>query len=99
MKTNQLDHTAYYKPLDDRVCCILLTSPSESQGGVMLPENTKDPFFTPTAKVIAVGPNVKELKVGDTVLISMSTPFCRVNYKGQETMVLPEESVAGVLNG
>lgn len=57
-----------FEPIDDRVVIVPDARETESSGGIVLPEGTADK--PQLGKVLAVGPNVVQVKPGDRVLFS-----------------------------
>jgi len=58
--------TSPIKPLGDRVVAIREEAQQMTASGLYLPDNAKEkPIF---AKVVAVGPDAKAVKVGDKIL-------------------------------
>ncbi|MCA9349838.1 co-chaperone GroES [Candidatus Saccharibacteria bacterium] len=82
------------KPLADRVVLEKIEVTVKSPAGIILPENAQEK--TEQGKVLAIGVDVKELKVGQVVLYSQYGP---TNYKieGQEILLLKEEDVLAVV--
>lgn len=58
--------TTPIKPLADRVVAVKEQSASRTTSGLYLPENAKEKPVM--AKVVAVGPEVKTLKIGDKIV-------------------------------
>ncbi|MEO6109489.1 MAG: co-chaperone GroES [Candidatus Saccharimonadales bacterium] len=54
------------KPLADRVVAVRTETSSQTASGLYLPDTTQEKPVTAT--VVAVGPTVKTVKVGDTIL-------------------------------
>ncbi len=52
---------------------------------------------TEIALVIACGPDVKQVKEGDVVLISAERPVLPTIHKGNKTFVLREDMVTGIV--
>lgn len=52
-------------PLKDRVILRQYVQDAETEGGIVIPEKSRAKL--PTAKVIAIGPSVEQVKVGDEV--------------------------------
>lgn len=61
----------FFTPMAKGVLCQAFRE--ETFGSLVLPENTKSRPVTPTALVIAVGPDVKQVKEGDQVVVSENT--------------------------
>ncbi len=72
----------------------------ETAGGVALPDVAveKGDWRTPVGLVLAVGPEVKQVKEGQRVLVHPSTPVMKVKYEGDaDCVVMEEEHIAGIL--
>lgn len=71
----------------------------ETRGGVVLPDSAPiDASNTPTGTVLAVGPDVKWVKVGDVVLVADAGKvfFCR--YNRHEFIMLDESLIVAVVD-
>lgn len=78
------------KPLADRVVAVREVAAAKTASGIYLPDNAKEkPVF---AKVEAIGPDVKTLKVGDKIIYKeYSTTELKVD--SVEYLVVKEEDV------
>lgn len=82
------------KPIGKKLAVIKLKSETTTESGLIL---TKGVDSIDKAKVVAVGPEVKDVKVGETVLINW-------NKSSQTTIdnipiyILSEEDVVGVFD-
>ncbi|MFZ3010007.1 MAG: co-chaperone GroES [Candidatus Microsaccharimonas sp.] len=82
--------TTPIKPLADRVVAVKEQSTSRTTSGLYLPENAKEKPVT--AKVVAVGPDVKTLKIGDKIVYKdYSTTELKVN--DIDYLIVKEEDV------
>ncbi len=82
--------TTPIKPLADRVVAVKEQSASRTTSGLYLPEHAKEKPVT--AKVVAVGPTVKTLKVGDMIVYKeYSTTELKVN--DTDYLIVKEEDV------
>ena len=91
-----------YTPLGAFVAVQIISDPTETPGGIQLPESAKDGtgyMPTPEYRVIAVGPDVKHLTAGMKVLIGR-VQMSIVNHPevGNETFVLEEKHVLGIVD-
>lgn len=78
------------KPLADRVVAVRETAPTKTASGLYLPDNAKEKPVM--AKVTAVGPDVKTLKVGDRIVYKeYSTTELKID--GTEYLLVKEEDV------
>lgn len=81
-------------PLADRVVAEPVETGSKTASGLYLPSDAKEK--SQLAKVTAVGKEVKEIKVGDTVLykeFSSDTP----KIDGKEYVIIKEEDILAVI--
>jgi len=82
--------TTPIKPLADRVVAMREEVSTKTASGLYLPENSKEKPVI--AKVSAVGPDVKHLKVGDRIVYKeYSTTDLKVN--DIEYLIIKEEDV------
>ena len=78
------------KPLADRVVAVREEAKTTTASGLYLPESAKE---TPAAvKVVAVGPDVKHVKVGDTIVYKDYTPT-NLKVNDVEYLIINEEDV------
>lgn len=78
------------KPLADRVVAVREEAAAKTASGLYLPDNSKEKPVL--AKVVAVGPDVKSLKVGDKIVYKeYSTTELKV--EGTEYLIVKEEDV------
>lgn len=69
-----------------------------TDGGLHVPEGTEDSWRTPVGLVVAVGPDVTQIKRGDYVLIAGSTQALRVKHAGIEYRLLSHGNILAVLD-
>ncbi len=82
--------SAPIKPLADRVVALREEVQAKTTSGIYLPDNVKEKPVI--AKVVAVGPDVKNLKVGDRIVYKeYSTTELKVD--GVEYLIVKEEDV------
>lgn len=82
--------TTPIKPLADRVVAVKEQSASRTTSGLYLPENAKEKPVM--AKVVAVGPEVKTLKIGDKIVYKdYATTELKVN--DIDYLIVKEEDV------
>jgi chaperonin GroES len=78
------------KPLADRVVAVRDVAPTKTASGLYLPDNAKEKPVM--AKVQAVGPDVKHLKVGDRIIYKeYSTTELKID--GVEYLLVKEEDI------
>ncbi len=90
--------TKKFTPIGERVVLQVIEIPETTQGGLILPEQSRETWTTPIAQVIAVGPNVKQLKEGDKVLVYAETIARKVRYDNDSLLVVFEGDVVGVID-
>jgi len=78
------------KPLADRVVAVREQISNKTASGLYLPDNSKEKPVV--AKVTAIGPDVKSLKVGDKIIYKeYSTTELKIN--NIEYLIVKEEDV------
>ena len=82
------------QPLADRIVAREIEAEAKSPSGILLPDNAKDK--TQMGDVIAVGAEVKEVKVGDRIIHSEYGPN-RIKLDGQELLLVKEEDVYAIV--
>ena len=81
------------KPLDDRVVAIREEAATKTNSGLYLPADKKEKSHI--AKVVAVGSNVKEVKVDDRIVVrEYSTTDIKVD--GAEYIIVKEEDILAI---
>lgn len=81
------------KPLDDRIVAVREEAAAQTTAGLYLPDNAKEK--SQIAKVVAVGANVKEVKVGDRIVVrEYSTTNIKID--GTEYLIVKEEDVLAI---
>ncbi len=82
------------KPLADRVVATKEEAQAKTAAGLYLPDNAKEKPVV--AKVAAVGPKVKDIKVGDRIVYKeYSTTELKID--GTEYLLVKEEDVLAKL--
>lgn len=84
------------QPLGDRVVAKPIEAETKSAAGILLPDSAKD--RPQSAKVEAVGQDVKEVKVGDQILHSEYGPS-KFKLNGEELLLIKEEDILAVVKG
>lgn len=84
------------QPLADRIVLEQLEAEAKTASGIVLPESAKEK--PKAAKVLAVGKDVKEVKVGDTVLYKSYGPD-EVKLEGKEYLIGKEEDLLAIVKG
>ncbi len=82
--------TSPVKPLADRVVAVREEAQTKTASGIFLPDNAKEKPVL--AQVVAVGPKVTQLKVGDKIVYKeYSTTELKIDSK--EYLIVKEEDV------
>jgi chaperonin GroES len=84
------------QPLADRIVAKPLEAETKTAAGILLPDQAKDK--TQAAKVVAVGKEVKEVKVGDQIVHSEYGPD-RFKQGSDEYLIVREKDVLAVIKG
>jgi len=82
------------QPLADRIVARRVEAEAKSAAGILLPDSAKEK--PQMGEVLAVGKEVKEVKVGDQILYSKYGPN-EVKIDGQELLLIKEEDVLAVV--
>jgi len=83
-------------PLADRIVAKPQEAETKTASGILLPDQAKEK--TQTAKVLAVGKDVKEVKKGDKIVHSEYGPN-RFKQGSEELLIVKEEDVLAVVKG
>jgi chaperonin GroES len=83
------------QPLADRLVAKPLEAQEKTTSGFYVPDSAKEK--PQMAEVVAVGKEVKEIKVGDKVVYSQYKPDT-VKVDSQELMIMKEEDVLAVVS-
>ena len=85
------------KMLNDRVLVCTSTSEGErtSSGGILIPATAQMSKRLAWAEVVAVGPNVRAMQVGDQVLFNPEDRY-EVEVRGADYLILRERDVHAV---
>lgn len=83
------------KPLADRVVAVRAKAESKTASGLYLPETSKEKPVL--AEVVAIGPDVKQLKLGSKIVYKeYSTTELKVD--AVEYIIVKEEDVLATVN-
>ncbi len=82
------------KPLGDRVLAVREEAQTKTASGLFLPDNAKEKSLV--ASVVAVGKDVKEVKVGDAIVYREYAPT-ELKQDGTEYLIIKEEDVLAVV--
>ncbi|MDQ5932293.1 MAG: chaperonin GroES [Patescibacteria group bacterium] len=81
-------------PLGDRIVAVREQAAEKTASGLFLPDNAKEKPVA--AKVVAIGPDAKHVKVGDRILYKeYSTTELKIDTT--EYLVVKEEDILGTL--
>ncbi len=78
------------QPLGDNVVAVMEAAESKTKSGLYLPEAAKEK--PKTAKVVAVGRDAKQIKVGDRIIYK-SYSSTEVKYGSEEYILVKEEDI------
>ncbi len=83
-----------FKPLKDRVFVTYSEEGERTAGGLYIPDSAKE---KPQKGVVeAVGSEVKEIKVGNTILFDKYSGS-KVNIDNNEYLIIKEEDILGIV--
>jgi len=86
-----------FKPLGDRVLVKVQEAQTQTASGIYIPDNASKEKPT-QAEVMAIGPDVEHVKVGDKVVYTKFARSASVTLDGQEYLVMEVAEILGVLN-
>lgn len=85
-----------FKPLKDRVFVKYTDEGEKTAGGLYIPDTAKE---KPQKGVVeSVGSEVKEIKVGNTILFDKYSGS-KVNIDNNEYLIVKEEDILGIVEG
>ena len=79
-------------PFGDQVA-VHVHRKDETDSGLVLPDGVSDPDNTPTCTVIAAGPDCKQIKEGDVLVIPNATQGVVMCHGGSGRLVLFKEEM------
>jgi chaperonin GroES len=82
-----------FKPLKDRVFVSYSEEIEKTSGGIYVPDVAKEK--PQKGKIQAVGSEVKNVKVGDTILFDKYSGT-KISFENTEYLILKEEDILGV---
>ncbi len=86
--------SAPLKPLADRIVAVREEAETKTASGLYIPDAAKEKSVM--AKVVAVGKDVKEVKVGDRVVYKEYS-VTELKTDGKEYLIIKEEDVLATL--
>ncbi len=84
------------QPLADRIVARSLEAATKTASGIYIPDTAKEK--PQMAEVLAVGKEVKEVKVGDNIVYK-KYGVDEIKAAGEELLLLKEEDVLAVVKG
>ncbi len=85
-----------FKPLGDRVLVKVQEVKTQTASGIYIPDNASKEKPT-QAEVMAIGPDVKYVDVGDNVVYTKFARSASVTLDEQEYLVMEVAEILGVL--
>jgi chaperonin GroES len=97
VETNGIDEKQPITVLFDRVLVLISQSDGErrSRAGILIPATAQISRRLTWANTVAVGPHVRTIKVGDTVLFNPEDRF-EVEVGGEEYVILRERDIHAI---
>ena len=85
------------KMLNDRILVELIGADGErtSSGGILIPATAKQSKRLVWAEVVALGPNVRSMEIGDNVLFSPDDRY-EVEVRAKDYIILRERDIHAV---
>ena len=83
-----------FQPLGDRVLLKVQEVVTKTASGIIIPDNASQDKPT-TAEVVAIGSEVKEVQVGDTVIYTKFARSADVTVDGVDYLVMETSEVLG----
>lgn len=87
--------TVPVKPLADRVVAVREMAPTKTASGLYLPDNAKEKPVM--AKVVAVGPDVEHLNVGDKIIYKEYST-AELKIENVDYLIVKEEDVLATVS-
>jgi co-chaperonin GroES (HSP10) len=86
-----------YEPIGPKVALQLIEHEAITEGGIELPLGSVEKVHMPSAWVISVGPECKQVKLGDKVLVLPQTAVRKCPYMGEELLIIKEEEISAIV--
>ena len=80
------------KPLADRVVAIREEAATKTASGIYLPDTAKEKPVV--AKIVAIGPDVKQVKIGDKIVYK---EYAELKIDNQEYLIIKQEDILATL--
>ncbi len=85
-----------FKPLGDRVLIKVKEVETQTASGIYIPDNAAQEKPT-QAEIMAIGSDVKDVKVGDQVVFTKYARSAAVTLEGAEYLVMETAEILGVI--
>ena len=85
-----------FKPLGDRVLIKVKEVETQTASGIYIPDNATQEKPT-QAEVVAIGSDVKDVKVGDSVVFTKFARSATVTLEGIDYLVMETAEILGVI--
>jgi len=86
-----------FNPLGDRVLVKVQETQTQTASGIFIPDNASKEKPT-QAKIIAIGKDVKDVKIGDEVIYTKFARTATITLDSTEYLVMEVAEILGVLN-
>lgn len=83
-----------FKPLNERVLIEPKQAEEKTAGGIYIPDTAKEK--SQQGKVLAIGPEVKDVKPGDIVVFE-SFAGTEIGLEGKKMMILKIKDILGII--
>jgi len=83
-----------FQPLGDRVLLKVQEVETKTASGIYIPENASQEKPT-TAQVVAIGSEVKDVIVGDTIIYTKYAKYAEVKIDSEDYLVMETSEVLG----
>jgi chaperonin GroES len=93
-KTEKGEMLMKFRPLKDRVFVSYSEEGEKTAGGIYIPDSAKEK--PQKGKVEAIGSEVKDVKVGNTILFDKYSGS-KVNMDGTDYLIVKEEDILGIV--
>lgn len=88
----------FYTPFGSKVALTVFKAADSSVGGVVLPDGSQTKHESALGRVVAVGPECKQVKAGDVVVLHLQTNGKNVVLGGKKLTQIQEEDVVGIID-